>query len=144
MKACCSVCFEDKNDCLPVSYPQVVELYEKLKCKPVSFAVCKHCFEHADREFLHTNLMDYFITHELYRWTAGEKDGIIKNNDQFHTLLETAIDNKVIYREEKRIRQIEGKRAVGFVSMLWSNRSIDYTPNAVYKNLFKNVFDRIK
>lgn len=146
-KARCSVCLTDKSDCQPISYPQIVEIYKHFKVAANAYAVCKDCCDRAkngsdeDKRFLHRNIMDYFITNELWRWSCGKKDGIVRDNEEFQSLLKFAVDNKVLYREDKFIRNHQIKES-GFINSLWSNQyNKDYTPNILYQSLFNKLYN---
>jgi len=143
----CSVCFEDKKNCLPVSYPNIIEFYKRFKITPVAYAVCQSCFNTKDKKSLFYNLMDYFVTHEIWRWIEGTKDGIVRNEHEFRDLLNAAVDQGVLYREEKRIRQYRFKHdrvaQKGYVDFLMKQSiSDDYKPNALYQSLFKKLYEQ--
>lgn len=145
-KAKCSVCLTDKGDCQPISYTQIIEIYENFNVAANAYAVCKDCYNKAkngsdeDKRFLQCNIMDYFITNELFRWACGKKDGIVQSEEEFQSLLIFAVDNKVLYREDKFIRKHQIKE-LGFVNSLWNNDyNKDYTPNLLYQSLFKKLY----
>jgi hypothetical protein len=89
--------------------------------------------------------MDYFVMDELYRWMLGEKDGIVKSDLEFRTLLAVAQDQGILYREEKRTRHRYTKQErvthTGFVNMLKRQNDGDYTPSILYQSLFKKLYE---
>lgn len=140
----CSVCFNDKQ-CYSITYPKIQEICASFKITPHSFAVCKDCFKNVDKRSLNTNIMDYFVMDEVYRWMTGAKDGIVRSDLEFRTLLGVAQEQGILYREEKRTRHRYPKeeRAVhtGFVNLLKRQNSGDFTPNVLYQSLFKKLYD---
>jgi hypothetical protein len=140
----CSVCFLDKQ-CHSITYPKIQEICTSFEITPHSFAVCKDCFKNVDKRSLQTNIMDYFVMDELYRWTMGKKDGIVRSDLEYHTLIQVATEQGILYREEKRTRhrytREERVLHLGFVNMLKRENTTDYTPNALYQNLFKKLYE---
>lgn len=139
----CSVCFNDKQ-CNPITYPKIQEICASFEITPHSFAVCKDCFKNVDRRSLHTNIMDYFVMDELYRWIMGKKDGIIRSDLEYRTLIQVATEQGIIYREEKRTRRYTKQERtihVGFVNLLKRQNVGDFTPNVLYQSLFKKLYE---
>lgn len=143
-EANCSVCFQDKQ-CHSITYPKIQEICAAFKITSHSFAVCKDCFKNMDRRSLQTNIMDYFVIDELYRWSAGAKDGIVRSDLEYHTLIQVAKDQGILYREEKRMRNryTKNERVVhtGFINLLKRENNSDFTSSPLYQSLFKKLYD---
>jgi hypothetical protein len=143
-EANCSVCFSDKQ-CHSITYPKIQEICAAFKITPHSFAVCKDCFKNVDKRSLQTNIMDYFVMDELYRWTMGAKDGVVRSDLEFRTLIQVAMDQGILYREEKRTRHRYTKNErithTGLISMLRRENTGDFTPSSLYQSLFKKLYD---
>lgn len=143
-EANCSVCFQDGR-CNSVTYPRIEEICAAFKITPHYFAVCQNCLEKTDKKTLYTNLMDYFVMEELYRWLLFDKDGIVQSDLEFKALLQVAKDQGILYREEKRTRHRITKEEkvlnTGMISMLKKQDMGDYTPNALYQSLFKKLYE---
>ena len=144
-EARCSVCFTDTKDCLPVSYQVILDIYKELKLPPRVHAVCQNCLTKKDKKDLYINLMDYFVTHEIWRWSCGPKDGIIQSNEEFRVFLEMAHLRGTLYREGKRIRQYHLKHdrtaQKDYLESLLKQRTTDYKPNLIYQNLFNKLYE---
>lgn len=140
----CSVCFEDKT-CIGITYPHLVKIYEQLGVDGHGFAVCEDCFKNTEPKSLYKNLLDYFIMDELCRWLVWNKDGIIRSELEFKTLLSIAEEQGVLYREEKRTRHRYTKQErvmnMGLINMLKRENTGDYTSNPVFRGLFKKLMD---
>lgn len=123
-KACCSVCFKDTDDCLPISYPFMENLYKELGARTVAFAVCKHCFETSDRRFLYDNLKDYFVVNELRRWIMGDRDGIVRS----HLSMSTQTYEPFPLDTAEKIRKVffEGLESFEMPSILHGNKVKQY------------------
>lgn len=89
--------------------------------------------------------MDYFVIDELYRWSAGAKDGIVRSDLEYHTLIQVAKDQGILYREEKRMRNryTKNERVVhtGFINLLKRENNSDFTSSPLYQSLFKKLYD---
>jgi len=143
-EANCSICFKDKS-CLPITYPHIEKICESFNIKAHSFAVCQDCFKNVDKRSLQTNIMDYFVMDELYRWIMGSKDGIVRSDLEFRTLLGVAQEQGILYREEKRTRhrytKDERSAHLGVISLLKREHTGNYTPNLLYQSLFKKLYE---
>lgn len=139
----CSVCFNDKT-CIGINYQRIIDICAKFGVTAHGFAVCEDCSK-GEPHSLFRNLMDYFVMDELYRWLIGNKDGIVKSDLEFKTLLSVAFDNGIIYREEKRTRHRYTKEQrvmnMGLINMLKRENTGDYIPNPLMSGLFKKLYE---
>ena len=138
----CSVCFQDKL-CVGVSYQPLIEICDKLQVQAHGFAVCVDCFK-MDSGHLYKNLLDYFVMDELYRWLSGEKDGIVRSELEFKTLLCVAGELGILYREEKRMRHRSKQDRVinnGLLNVLKRQNTGDYNVNPLLRNMFKKLYE---
>ena len=140
----CSVCFQDKT-CVGINYPSLIDICEQMGAESHGFAVCEDCIKNTEPHHLFKNLMDYFIMDELCRWLIWEKDGIIRSDLEFQTLLQVAREQGVLYREEKRTRHRVTKQektlGMGFLNMLKGSNTADYVPNPLMMGMFKKLYE---
>jgi hypothetical protein len=142
----CSVCFVDKQDCLPITYQNILDIYKREGVNPHVHAVCQVCLKKNEKD-LFINIMDYVIVHEIWRWGCGAKDGLVKSEQEFRDLLEVAHRQGVLYREEKRIRQYhlrhERNAQKDQLEFLLSRRKDDYQPNLAYQDAFRKLYEQV-
>ena len=139
----CSVCFQDKT-CQGINYQSLIDICKQMGTDPHGFAVCEDCLKNTDPRSLAKNLLDYFIMDELCRWAVWKKDGIIRSELEFQTLLQVAKDQGVLYREEKRTRhrsKQEKNFGMGLLNVLKGKSSGDYVPNPLMMGMFKKLYE---
>lgn len=143
-QAVCSVCFKNTY-CQAITYPKIVEICESFDIPIYSFAICENCRNMPDKRSLNINIMDYFVVNELTRWLVGDRQGIVRSQLEFKTLLNVAQEQGIIYREEKRMRFRYAKQErpfhMGFINVLKQEKSADFIPNAFYQNVFKKLYE---
>ena len=104
--AMCSVCFRAKVPCLPLTYPYIDEIYRDFKVVGAAFLTCDNCRLYKEKKELYYSIKDYFLVHELWRFRAGDKKGIVRTEEEFSSLFDLADEAGTIYIEKENAIKI--------------------------------------
>jgi len=135
MIAMCAICFKDKVECQPISYPHIVEAFELRRLKPVAIACCEECF-HGDPEELHQSVADYIIIDQIAAFKSGYRKGLIRYEFEYAEWVDEAIKNGVFEREQARQAKAGVVLEIPIQTFNFEKKS-DFHTELILKAMFK-------